>query len=57
LEDVRRDLALLEAQGNVEGFFNNTENADKLSGLLEDIRGAMLEYQAGNLRSTCTSHL
>jgi hypothetical protein len=57
LEDVRQDLALLEAQGNVEGFFSNTENADKLSGLLEDIRDAMLEYQARNLRSTCAPHL
>lgn len=45
MENVRQDLALLEAQGNIEGFFGNTENADKLSGLLEDIRDAMLEYQ------------
>ena len=45
MENVRQDLALLEAQGNIEGFFSNTENADKLSGLLEDIRDAMLEYQ------------
>ena len=45
LEDVRQDLAPLEKQENVEGFFNNVKNADKLGGLIEDIRDAMLEYQ------------
>ena len=29
----------------IEGFFNNVVNADKLSGLIEDIRDAMVEYQ------------
>ena len=32
-------------QGKVEGFFNNTKDADKLGGLVEDIRDAMMEYQ------------
>ena len=32
-------------QGNIEGFFRNIENADRLSGLVEDIRDAMTEYQ------------
>jgi hypothetical protein len=45
LEGVRRDLAPLEAQGDVEGFFNNVKNADKLEGLIEDIRDAIMEYQ------------
>jgi hypothetical protein len=45
LEDVRRDLALLAEQGKIEGFLNNVGNADKLGGLLEDIRDAMMEYQ------------
>ena len=45
LENVRRALARLEGQGKVEGFFNNVENADKLSGAVEDIRDAMMEYQ------------
>ena len=45
LEDVRRDLSSLEEQGNVEGFFNNVKNADRLGGLVEDVRDAMLEYQ------------
>ena len=35
----------MEEQGDVEGFFNNVKNADKLGGLIEDIRDAMMEYQ------------
>ena len=46
LEDICRGLARLEEQGKVEGFFNNVENADKLSGAVEDIRDAVIEYQA-----------
>jgi len=45
LQDVRRDLAPLEQQGNAEGFFNNFENAGMLDGLAEDIRDAVMEYQ------------
>ena len=45
LENVCQSLARLEGQGKVEGFFNNVENADKLSGAVEDIRDAMMEYQ------------
>jgi hypothetical protein len=45
LEDVRRDLILLSEQGKVAGFFNNVRNADKLSGLVEDIRDTIMGYQ------------
>ena len=45
LENVCQGLALLEGQGKVEGFFNNVENAGKLSSAVEDIRDAMMEYQ------------
>ena len=45
-QDVCWALAPLEEQGKVEGFFNNIENANKLGGLVEDIRDAMVEYQA-----------
>ena len=45
LQSVLRDLALLERQGKVEGFFNNTENAAQLGGLVEGIRDAIMEYQ------------
>ena len=45
LENVHQDLTLLAKQGRIEGFFNNVQNAEKLSGVVEDIRDAMMEYQ------------
>ena len=45
LQDVGRELVLLKKQGKAKGFFNNAENAGKLSSLVEDIRDAMMEYQ------------
>ena len=45
LEDIRQDLVLLGEQGKVKGFFNNVENADKLGGLVEDIRDVVMDYQ------------
>ena len=45
MKEVLRDLAPLEKQGKVEGFFNNAENAAQLGGLVESIRDAMMEYQ------------
>lgn len=32
-------------QGKIEGFFNNVKNAEKLGGLIDDIRDAIIEYQ------------
>ena len=45
LQDVHQDLAVLAGQGMVEGFFSNVDNADKLRGLVDDIRDAILVYQ------------
>ena len=45
LEDIRQDLVLLGEQGKAKGFLNNVENADKLGGLVEDVRDAMMDYQ------------
>ena len=53
LQEVLRDLAPLEKQGKIEGFFNNTENAAQLDGLVEGIRDAMMEYQV--CTSNCSS--
>ena len=41
-------------QGKVKGFFINAKNADKLGGLVEDIRDAMMEYQV-NIHELSTS--
>jgi hypothetical protein len=38
----------LVEQGKGEGFFNNVMNADKLGGLVEDIRDAVMGYQVRN---------
>ena len=54
LEDIRQDLALLGEQGKTKGFFNNVENADKLSGLVEDVRDAMMDYQVCFASNTLT---
>jgi hypothetical protein len=53
LQDVHQGLNLLEEQGKAEGFFNNVENADKLRGLVEDIRDAILVYQV----CVCDPHI
>ena len=45
LESIRQELAPLVQQGKVAGFFNNSKNADKLNGLVEDIQDAMVDYQ------------
>ena len=45
LEDIRQDLALLGEHGKANGFFNNVENANKLDGLVEDVRDAIMDYQ------------
>jgi hypothetical protein len=45
LEDVHQDLTQLAEQGKVVGFLANAENAQKITGLVEDIREVMLDYQ------------
>ena len=45
LEGVHQELILLGQQGKTKGFFNNMENAEKLGGLVEDVRDTMMDYQ------------
>ena len=46
LQDICDTLAKMkEEQKKVERFLNNTKNGEILSGLVEDIRDAMMEYQ------------
>jgi hypothetical protein len=45
LEDIHQDLTQLAGQGTVVGFLTNTENAQRISGLVEDIREVMIDYQ------------
>ena len=45
MEDVGQELALLAGQGKAAGFLANTENAQRINGLVEDIREVMMDYQ------------
>ena len=54
LNNVLRELELLAEQGKAVGFFNNIDNADKLWGLVEDIRDAVMDYQVRNRRNYLT---
>ena len=46
MEDVGQELALLAGQGKkAVVFLANTENAQRINGLVEDIREVMMDYQ------------
>ena len=45
LKEVDRELVLLAEQGKVVGFLANTETAQKIQDLVEDIREVMMDYQ------------
>ena len=45
LENILRELAPLEQRGKITRFLNGTKDTDKLSGVAEDIREAMMDYQ------------
>jgi hypothetical protein len=45
LEDVRQALDPMTTQKDIAQFLNNTENAQKLNDLVDDIREAVMDYQ------------
>ena len=45
LDGVLQDLIPLAEQGKITRFLNSTKDVDKLGGLVEDIRDAMMDYQ------------
>ena len=45
LECVRQALGQVAAQKDIAQFLNNADNAQKLNGLVEDIREAVMDYQ------------
>ena len=45
LDKVLEDLIPLEKRGKITRILNSTEDADKLVGLADDIRNAMMDYQ------------
>ena len=42
---VLRDLEPLAERGKIAGFLNNIKDADILTGLADDIRDALMDYQ------------
>jgi hypothetical protein len=47
LKDFHQDLTQLAEQGKAVGFLANTENAQRINGLVEDIHEVMMDYQVG----------
>ena len=45
MDDILQDLTPLEQRGKVTRFLNSAKDVDKLSGLVEDIRDAVMDYQ------------
>ena len=45
LDNVLQDLIPLAERGKITRFLNSVEDVDKLGGLVEDIRDAMMDYQ------------
>ena len=45
LEDIYRSLTLPAEQGNVLEFLTNSENTQKINGIVDDIREALMAYQ------------
>ena len=45
LEEVCQDLDLMTTQNDIAQFLSNTENAQRLNGLVDDIREAVMDYQ------------
>jgi len=50
LEDVRQALDPMTTQKDVAQFLSNTENAQKLNDLVDDIREAVMDYQVRTSR-------
>ena len=45
LEEVHQELDPLAGQGKTSGFLANAEDAQRICGIVEDIRQAMMDYQ------------
>lgn len=45
LNNVLKDLVPLTQQGKVTQFLTNVEIADRLGGIVDDVRDAVMEYQ------------
>jgi hypothetical protein len=51
LNKILKDLVPLSQRGKVTQFLTSADDADKLGGMVDDIRDAMMEYQVRPQRS------
>jgi hypothetical protein len=51
LNKILKDLVPLSQRGKITQFLTSTDDADKLGGMVDDIRDAMMEYQVHPQRS------
>ena len=45
LEEIHQELDLLTGQGKTAGFLANAESAQRISGMVENIRQVVIDYQ------------
>lgn len=45
LDNILKDLQPMADRGKLTRFLNSTEDMEALSGMVEDIRDAVMEYQ------------
>ena len=56
LDTVLQDLIPLEQRSKTTRFLNSAKDVDKLGGLAEDIREAMMDYQVRpQISHSCTA--
>jgi hypothetical protein len=48
LDGILKELIPLAERGKVPRFLDNAKDIEKLSGMVEDIRDATMEYQVGS---------
>ena len=49
LEEIHQELDLLARPGKTVGFLANAKSAQRIGGIVEDIRQVMMDYQVGVL--------
>lgn len=55
LDDILKDLVPLAQQGKFTQFLTSAGDTDKLSGMVDNIRNVMMEYQVCHWRA-CSRH-
>jgi len=54
LEEIGQSMHSITIQKDFADFLKNPENAQKLNGLVEDIRYALMDYQVCSSKRICS---